>query len=150
MDPFDLFRQAQVATERLLRGSMLGFDEDYECSAYHLNWTPSVDVIERPDRFVIQAELPGTRREDIELQLASPTMLHLSGERKLLTPRAPDERMRVCEQRWGRFFRSVQLPPTADTASISATHDNGVLEVTVPKKEVPERPAGVRIPIRTT
>ncbi len=96
-------------------------------------WTPAVDVYEDKENFVIQAELPGLKREDIEVSLHEGT-LTLSGERKAETRHEEAEVYRA-ERPVGRFQRALVLPATVATDKVKAGYTDGVLTVTLPKSE---------------
>jgi len=98
------------------------------------DWMPAVDVIEQKDRFVLRADLPGVKPEDIEVRMEK-GVLSLSGERHAESEQDLDG-MRRIERFSGRFYRRFALPDTADADNISARSANGILEVTIPK--VPE------------
>lgn len=97
-------------------------------------WVPPVDLHETPDHYVIMAELPGLRREDLEIQMHD-DQITISGVRR--------ERNAVCEQYHrverghGSFSRTFQLPLPVDVAAISADLRDGVLTVTCPKTGEP-------------
>jgi HSP20 family protein len=96
-------------------------------------WFPAVDVFEDKDNLLVKAELPGLRKEDIEISLQD-GYLSLSGERK-----QEEKREDACvyrSERWqGRFHRSISLPCRVEAEKIKATYNEGVLTVTLPKAE---------------
>ena len=94
-------------------------------------WVPSVDVIEREDSFVVQAELPGMKREGIDISVTDNT-LSISGERNLETEVKKGEYHRR-ERSYGRFSRSMSLPANVDADKIKASFEDGVLEIILPK-----------------
>lgn len=96
-------------------------------------WSPALDVYEDKDNFVVQAELPGLKREDIEVSLHDGT-LTISGERKA-EQRSDDAEIYRAERHVGRFQRTVGLPTTVDTDKVKAGYTDGVLTVTLPKTE---------------
>jgi HSP20 family protein len=93
-------------------------------------WVPPIDVHETPGEFVITAELPGLRRDDlqIELQDGQLTLTGLRRERDL-----PCEQYHRVERGHGTFRRTFQLPQPVDGDRITADLQNGVLIVTCPK-----------------
>ena len=94
-------------------------------------WTPLVNVLETDEAFEIQAELPGVSKEDIAISLDE-NVLTLSGERK--TAHGTDKRRyTLLEQAAGKFTRSFRLPNLIERDNISASSDNGVLTIEVPK-----------------
>jgi HSP20 family protein len=96
-------------------------------------WYPAVDVLKSKDAYMIRAELPGMKREDISLEVKDGT-LTLSGERKSEKPAEGVEYRRV-ERVNAKFWRSFTLPETVKHDAIEATYKDGVLEVRVPKAE---------------
>ena len=100
---------------------------------------PAVDVQEEKDRFVVKADLPGVKPEDIEIT-AEKGILTLRGERKSDKQDTTQGYERL-ERASGSFLRRFTLPETADAEAIKASHVNGVLELSIPKRpqEQPRR-----------
>jgi len=96
-------------------------------------WFPAVDVYEDQDSLLVKAELPGLRKEDIEISLQD-GYLTLSGERKQEEKREGAEVYRS-ERRVGRFNRNISLPCSVEADKIKATYNEGVLTVALPKAE---------------
>ena len=96
-------------------------------------WVPAMDLVEGEDHFVLRADLPGLGEEDVTLEVEDRT-LTLSGERKSETTEKGEGFYRL-ERASGSFSRSLTLPEGVDADAISATFDNGVLEVRIPKPE---------------
>jgi HSP20 family protein len=96
-------------------------------------WTPALDVYEEKDSFVVKAELPGMKKEEIEVSFHDGS-LSLSGERKSETKHEDAEVYRA-ERFFGRFQRTVSLPATVAADKIKAAYKDGVLTVTLPKTE---------------
>lgn len=94
-------------------------------------WMPAVDVFEKDDKFVVKAELPGMKEEDIDVSVIG-DMLMIKGEKKTESE-AKEEDYYRCERVYGSFYRSIPLPSTVDASKIEANYDDGVLEVTLPK-----------------
>jgi len=97
------------------------------------SWTPALDVHEDADNFIIRAELPGLKREDIEVSLQDGALV-ISGERK--TEKA-DEGVEIHRQEryYGKFQRALTLPTPVAADKIKAQYKDGVLTVTLPKAE---------------
>lgn len=93
-------------------------------------WTPRIDLGETEDEYVLQADLPGMKQEDIDIQFHS-GMLLLKGERKL--ERETHNGYHRRERTYGAFARSFALGTPVEAEKISATYKDGVLEVHVPK-----------------
>lgn len=93
-------------------------------------WAPSVDVIETEDAYLLFAELPGVRKEDIQLQVRD-RRLELSGRRQALGESRNFLRM---ERSYGPFRRAFDLGTPVDAESISASFEAGILRIHVPKR----------------
>jgi HSP20 family protein len=96
-------------------------------------WYPAVDVLEGKDAYLIRAELPGMKREDIKVEVKDGALV-LSGERKSEKP-AEGVEYRHVERVAAKFWRSFSLPETAKQDGIEATYKEGILEIRVPKAE---------------
>jgi HSP20 family protein len=97
-----------------------------------VSWIPHVDVREEAERFVVAADLPGVEGKDIEIT-ADKGVLTIRGERGSEKSTASDGFERI-ERARGTFLRRFSLPESADAEAIKATHANGVLEVSIPKR----------------
>ncbi|HEY4285437.1 MAG TPA: Hsp20/alpha crystallin family protein [Chthoniobacterales bacterium] len=95
-------------------------------------WTPALDLYQSKDNIVAVVELPGMRKEDIEISLHE-DVLTISGERKQQT--AEDEKAERSERYVGKFRRSISLPSRVDASKVNATYKDGILTVTLPKAE---------------
>ena len=94
-------------------------------------WNPAVDVYQNKDQYTIHAELPGLKKEEIELSLNGDT-LTISGERKQKTKSEEGSRT---ERFFGKFQRSVILPVPVNAEKVNATYKDGILTVVLPKAE---------------
>jgi HSP20 family protein len=112
------------------------FDENHGRSSTQSKvskWYPAVDVLESKDAYLIRAELPGMKREDIKVEVKDGALV-LSGERKSEKP-AEGVEYRHVERVAAKFWRSFSLPETAKQDGIEATYKEGILEIRVPKAE---------------
>ena len=117
------------------------FDESYrgvgrsqgEDWALGGSWAPAVDIYEHDGNIVLKAELPGVDPKDVDVRLENNT-LTLRGERKLDTEIKQESYHRV-ERTYGAFTRSFTLPSVVDQEKIKADYKDGVLKVTLPKRE---------------
>jgi HSP20 family protein len=105
-------------------------------------WSPALDLYENNDNVVAVAELPGMRKEEIEISLHEGT-LTIAGERKRESSNG--EKAERTERYIGTFRRSIVLPTSVDANKVSATYRHGILTVTLPKAEE-ARPK--QIPVR--
>jgi HSP20 family protein len=108
-------------------------------------WVPAMDLVEAGDHFVLKADLPGLKDEDVKIEVEDGT-LTLSGERKAEHEASEGGWYRI-ERAFGSFSRSLTLPEHVDASAISASFNDGVLEVRIPK---PEERKPQRIEIGTT
>jgi len=95
-------------------------------------WTPVLDLYQNNDNLIAVVELPGMRKEDIEISLHD-GMLTIGGERKSET-REGDKAERT-ERYIGKFRRSITLPTRVDANKVRATYKDGILTITLPKAE---------------
>ncbi|HVX33714.1 MAG TPA: Hsp20/alpha crystallin family protein [Solirubrobacterales bacterium] len=107
-------------------------------------WVPPMDLAETDDQLVLRADLPGLERGDIEIEVKD-NVLTISGERQAEHEKKGEGYHRV-ERSFGRFSRSLGLPRGLDPKSVTASFENGVLEVRMPK---PEERKATRIEIAT-
>jgi HSP20 family protein len=96
-------------------------------------WTPAVDIYETGESVVVKAELPGLTKEQVGIEVKD-GILTLKGERKV-EREVKEENYHRVERAYGTFQRSFSLPASVDQEKIGATLKDGVLEVTLPKKE---------------
>jgi len=96
-------------------------------------WSPAVDIYETENELVLKADLPEVDQKDIDVRVENQT-LTISGERKFEEKQAENGYHRI-ERSYGSFVRSFAVPNTFDTEKVAAAFKNGVLTVTLPKKE---------------
>ena len=106
-------------------------------------WTPPVDIFETENELVLKADVPDVDQSAIDIRFENGT-LTLRGERKFVS----DERMSThrLERNYGAFSRSFALPDSFDPDRIRAEYRNGVLTVTIPKKEV-AKPRSIKVEV---
>lgn len=97
------------------------------------SWNPSVDVYETSEGIVLEADLPGLKAEDFELSIEN-NVLTLKGERKFEKKTDEGNYHRV-ERSYGGFTRSFTLPTTVDVNNVAADFKDGVLKVSLPRRE---------------
>ncbi len=108
-------------------------------------WSPAVDIYETENELVLKADLPEVELKDIDVRVENQT-LTISGERKFEKEGSTKGFHRI-ERAYGNFQRSFSVPSTFDTEKISAEYRNGVLSVTLPKKEA-AKPRQVKIEVK--
>jgi len=96
-------------------------------------WIPPVDVYEKPDKYVVKAEMPGVREKDLDISVAE-DVLTLKGERRYESDEEEKDLYRR-ERAYGDFKRNVNLPSDVDEEKVEATLKDGVLEIILPKTE---------------
>jgi HSP20 family protein len=96
-------------------------------------WTPAVDVIEEKEKYVVEVDLPGIKKDILKINLKE-GILSINGERKTEIKEDGDF-FRYYERPTGEFERSFRIPKTADGDNITASYKNGVLKLEIPKKE---------------
>jgi HSP20 family protein len=130
-DPFRDLRSLQEEVNRLFSTNLTRSfgDEGIGRGA----WAPSVDIYENKDQIVLEAELPGMKQEDFDLSIEN-NVISLRGERRFEKTDDSDNYHRV-ERSYGSFTRSFTLPQTVSAEEARAEYSNGVLRVTLPKRE---------------
>jgi len=109
-------------------------------------WTPSVDIYETENELVLKADLPDVDLKDIDVRVENQT-LTISGERTFEKNDSTKGYHRI-ERNYGSFVRSFAVPTTFDTENIKADFKNGVLSVTLPKKEA-AKPRQVKVEVKS-
>ncbi|MDD2766132.1 MAG: Hsp20/alpha crystallin family protein [Opitutaceae bacterium] len=96
------------------------------------NFVPAVDVYEDAEKLVLKLEVPGIRREDLDIRVEG-RVLTVKGERKFESEEKEENFHRI-ERRFGSFVRSFTLPSTVNTEKVDATSADGVLSISFAKK----------------
>lgn len=108
-------------------------------------WSPAVDIFETDNELVVQADLPGLQSDQINVRVENQT-LTIAGERTFNEQDAARGYHRI-ERSYGKFVRSFAVPHTFDTEKITADYSNGVLTVTLAKKEA-AKPRQVKVDVK--
>jgi len=137
-EPWGLLGQRHADIARVFNAGVRRPPEESEQSEA-CDWTPAVDIREEEGRYVIHADVPGVKPDDIEVKMDDGILL-ISGERHSGSSEEHGGYKRV-ERVRGSFSRRFSLPETADADGISARSRDGVLEVVIPKqpKVLPKR-----------
>ena len=122
-------RMNRIFDEAFRANRGAGSQEDYALAA----WTPAVDIYEQEGNIVLKAELPGVDPKDVDVRVEN-NVLTLRGERKFDSDVKKEGYHRV-ERPYGSFGRSFTLPTVVETEKIKAEYKDGVLRVTLPKRE---------------
>jgi HSP20 family protein len=130
-DPFRELRNLQDEMTRLFTGAApSSFSREEMLNGA---WNPRVDIYEDKERLILEAELPGMTNDDFDISVEN-NVLTLKGERKFEKKTEGDNYHRV-ERSYGSFTRSFTLPQSITTEGATADFDNGVLTVSLPKRE---------------
>jgi HSP20 family protein len=140
--PFREYEDIQTRLDRLFneRTSRREGDE----TLFRADWMPAVDVQETEQEFLIKADLPEVKKEDVKVTVHEGVMT-IEGERKLEKEEKGKKFHRI-EREYGRFVRKFTLPDGADEAKVAAEFKDGVLNVRVPKSAI-ARPKTVEVKV---
>lgn len=141
--PFRELSTVQDRVNRLFEDAMKApyrADEGLASTA----WAPAVDIYETDKEIVLKAELPEMQEKDIDIKVED-NVLCLTGERRM-EKEIKEENYHRIERAYGSFNRSFTLPRTVDREGIKAAYKDGVLKVTLPKKEE-TKPKQIKIDI---
>ena len=127
VDPFEHLNRLRSEVTRLFESPFGNLTQGFN------TWSPAIDLFEDKDNVIVKAELPGMKKEEIDVSLHEGT-LTISGERKSEREEKEGETYRS-ERFYGRFQRSVLLPGSVSVEKVSANYKDGVLTITMPKSE---------------
>ncbi|RQD75540.1 MAG: Hsp20/alpha crystallin family protein [Desulfonatronospira sp. MSAO_Bac3] len=106
-------------------------------------WRPVADLYETVDQYIIELELPGVDQEKISLESKGGHLL-VHGEKRI-EKEATGSAYQLVERSYGPFSRKFQLPRNVDSAGIKAVFKNGVLTVSIPKKDTPSKSVSIKV-----
>jgi HSP20 family protein len=129
-NPFREMEDLQRRMESLFGLSARRQDKD-DLNFTVSQWSPLVDIVEDDKEYLIKAELPEMKREDIRVSVEN-NLLTLRGERKF-EQEEKDKKFHRVERAYGSFARSFSLPDEVDSGKVSAEFKDGVLKVHLPK-----------------
>jgi HSP20 family protein len=132
-EPLSEFEQVTERMRRMLDQTFGGFAWAPPTEA--AGWSPLVDIEEQDDTYVLEAELPGVKREDVDIEVVG-NEIQITGEIK---ERERKGALRRRTRRTGRFEYRVRLPDHVDASKVEADLDQGILTVRVPKAERSQR-----------
>ncbi len=124
VDPFQAFSREFDVLNRYFNGQ----NDGQRLAPY------GVDIREDGDHLIVEAELPGFKKEEVDITLENQTLTIAAQRNEERTDEKQGEYL-LNERRYSRFLRSFTLPPTIDEKSVQAKLDNGVLQVTLNKRE---------------
>jgi HSP20 family protein len=132
MDPFQTIGKLQDEMNHLFNLSLPAFSGK-SAGLLEGMWSPAIDIYDTKDQIIVKADLPGMKKEDIEVTLHDNTLI-LRGEKKNDQETKEEDYVRT-ERFYGSFHRAFTLSSPVDAAQVKANYKNGVLEIMLPKKE---------------
>lgn len=142
-EPFRDVVSAQDQFNRLFNETFSRFLGENEPTA-KAAWAPAVDIYEKENSVVLKAELPGVDPKDVDIRIEDGT-LYLKGERKF-EKETKEENYHRIERSYGSFMRTFQLPRTLNADNVTAEYKDGILTLTLPKREE-AKPKAIKIQV---
>lgn len=130
VSPFEHLNELQSEINRLFENPLSGWTRTPQ---FFNTWAPAMDLYEDKDNLVVESELPGMKKDDIEISIHEGA-LNISGERKEEN-RPEDSQGFRSERFYGRFHRTIALPKPVEVDKVSASYKDGILRVVLPKAE---------------
>jgi HSP20 family protein len=130
-NPFRELHDMQLRLDRLFGEAP--FSRETEGS-FFTDWAPAVDVQETEKEYLVKADLPEMKKEDVKVELRD-GVLTIEGERKR-EKEEKDKKFHKVEREYGKFVRRFVLPTEIETAKVAAEFKDGVLNVHLPKTAV--------------
>lgn len=143
-DPFKEMQDVQNRLSNLFGRSPMKRGDGEDESFTATEWAPLVDIIEDDKEYLVKAELPEVRKEDVHVAVEKGT-LTIRGERKF-EKEEKNKRYHRVERGYGSFVRSFVLPDVADAAKVTAEFKDGVLRVHLPKTDI-ARPRQIEVKV---
>jgi HSP20 family protein len=131
-------------TRTPFEGLIRWFEDDTFTAEFVREWRPCFDIAEKEGTYVVKADLPGVKKEDIHIELENDT-LTLRGERKAAREETKGTWHRV-ERTFGSFERRFRLPEGVSENDIHAKYTDGVLELTIPAPK-PKEPKAIEVKV---
>jgi len=142
---FEPFRGASSLQDQINRLFSDVFDRPADESNL-TSWAPAVDIFETEHELVVKADLPDINPKDLDIRVEN-NILSIRGERKFESKVSEDKYLRV-ERAYGSFSRSFSLANTVNSEAINADYQDGVLTLTVPKREE-AKPKQIKVNVGT-
>jgi HSP20 family protein len=140
LEPFRGISTLQDQFNRLFNESFRNRGEESPLTT----WAPAVDIYETPNELVVKADLPDANEKDIDVRVEN-NLLTIRGERKFEKSVTEENFLRV-ERTYGAFSRTFSLPNRLNADAIGAEYKNGVLTITLPKREE-SKPRQVKVTV---
>ena len=132
-DPFKEMEEAQNRLARIFGLTSARTGNGGQEAMTITQWAPSVDIMEDDKEWLVKADLPEVKKEDVKVTVES-GVLTITGERKF-EKEEKDKKYHRIERSYGNFFRSFTLPDAADGSKVNAEFKDGVFKVHLPKSE---------------
>jgi HSP20 family protein len=148
--PWDEFREMERRLDEAMRHPLMSLRHPltwWRVPTEELGWMPALELYEKADKYVVRAELPGMKKEEIAISVLGDT-LTIKGERKAETE-VKDEDYYRCEMCYGKFSRAITLSSAVQAGKVEASYDNGILEITLPKA-AEARPKKIEVKVKQT
>jgi HSP20 family protein len=142
---WDPFREMEAMLDPYAKSLDWPFRGGRDLNVSGADWAPRADICETDDNFSVNVEVPGIKREDVKINLEN-HVLSISGENKQEKEEKGKKFHRV-ERYYGCFSRSFSLPENVDEEKIDAVFKDGMLTLTIPKKEV-AKPKAIEIKVK--
>jgi len=128
--PFELIRRFTDEMDRF-------FPTSAQAGSSMMTWAPAIEIAEKEGEFVVSAELPGLKKDDVKVELMQDTLV-LRGERKQQQEERRGGVYRT-ERSYGSFIRTIPIPEEAQVEQAKATFEDGILTVSVPVAQAASR-----------
>lgn len=142
--PFSLVEDLQSDLNRFFDSSLLNLSKDFT-QGMDDSWLPSTDIYDSADKLVIKTDLPGLEKDSIEVTVQGHT-LFIKGEKKQ-EESVQDLGYLKSERFFGQFERALALTEDIDPSKVDASYENGILSVTVAKKEE-AKPKQIKVKVK--
>jgi len=143
-DPFKEMEESQNRLARIFGLTPARLPNGGKESMTITEWAPSVDISEDDKEYLVKADLPEVKKEDVKVTVEN-GVLTITGERKF-EKEEKDKKYHRIERSYGNFLRSFTLPDAADGSKVNAEFKDGVLKVHLPKSEK-ARPKAVEVKV---
>jgi HSP20 family protein len=142
-DPFRELEDVSTRLNRIFGRPLARMEPNSEMLAM-VDWTPSADISETDTAYLIKAEIPGVKKEDVKVTLQD-GILTIQGERKS-EKEEKDKKFHRIECSYGSFMRSFRVPDDADESGVKAEFKNGILNVTL-NKSAKAKPKAINVSV---
>jgi HSP20 family protein len=146
-NPFREMESLQDEVNRLFNFSLGRWAGEGASQPSDVTLVPAIDVSEHKNHVKISAELPGIDKKDLSVSMNGNTLI-IKGEKKR-EHKSEEEGVTREERTYGSFYRAITMPPTIDTSKVEASYKDGVLSLTLPKKEE-AKPKQIAIDVKET